>query len=383
VSLVAAALVAVLWAGGRPGGRLSLRRGSSSSGRPALSRASARPGLCRDRGSRESAISDRRRRAIRRHRSLDSTKPSPTGTVHTGARLQPPAGGNRYDYWRIAWSQSGTTAPSTASARALSIGPTARQRQDDGDSAQAHSIELQAPGDSRESFRRRLLLARVSCWPFSSDLEEVPSRPPGVWGGEAENRKSAGPRRRGSSSSGSPRPVVDWLHLIPASTGVAIEPARGSRLLRPGAPAPRSAPAALWPAAVWPGVLAGVSPCRGRRIVFHRPGPPSAERYPRLAQGASLRSAWSVWQMPKSRYRSIPTRCRAISRSAGPYARLDPNLPPGGRLREAIGLLSPTTTSAGRCSKRRSGEPGGGLDIRGDVRALSTGVETQPPRQPN
>jgi O-antigen ligase len=137
-------------------------------------------------------------------------------------------GGNRYDYWRIAWKQF-TAHP----LEGIGAGNFDRtyflERRTEEDVRQAHSIELQTLGDT----------GLVGALALGSFLVAVFV---GLW------RRATAARRHGSETGLTvaaagifvvwlAQTSVDWLHLIPGVTGIALG-AGAVLLLRPGPAAP-------------------------------------------------------------------------------------------------------------------------------------------------
>jgi hypothetical protein len=133
-------------------------------------------------------------------------------TVNGASRFTS-GGGNRYDYWRIAWHQF-TGHPLDG----LGAGNYDRtyflERQTDEDVRQAHSIELQTLGEA----------GLVGALLFGSFFVAVAI---GAW------RRAAAARSRGPEIGVTVAALgmlavwlaqtsVDWLHLIPGLTGVAL-----------------------------------------------------------------------------------------------------------------------------------------------------------------
>ncbi|MBS1860572.1 MAG: O-antigen ligase family protein [Actinobacteria bacterium] len=147
-------------------------------------------------------------------------------TVNGASRFTS-GGGNRYDYWRIAWNQF-TAHPLDG----LGAGNFDRtyylERRTDEDVRQAHSIELQTLGETGlvgavllGSFLGAVFLG---AWRWAAVSRAVPEEIGvtvaalgtfGVWLAQTS---------------------VDWLHLIPGLTGIALGAA--ALLLRPRSPEP-------------------------------------------------------------------------------------------------------------------------------------------------
>jgi O-antigen ligase len=143
--------------------------------------------------------------------------------VESGVRFTS-GGGNRYDYWRIAWNQfldhplDGVGAGNFDSTYFL-------ERRTDEDVRQAHSIELQTLGET----------GLVGALAMAAFLGAVLA---GLW------RRAAQARREGPSTGTAlsvaaggmfivwlAQTSVDWLHLIPGLTGAAL--GAGAVLLLP------------------------------------------------------------------------------------------------------------------------------------------------------
>lgn len=136
-------------------------------------------------------------------------------------------GGNRYDYWRIAWEQF-TDHPLNGVGAGNFDRTYFIERRTREDVRQAHSIELQTLGDTG-------LIGALALGAFLVAVFV------GLW------RRAQAARRRGSevgltvAAAGIftvwlAQTSVDWLHLIPGVTGIALG-AAAILLLRP-APAP-------------------------------------------------------------------------------------------------------------------------------------------------
>ena len=220
--------------------------------------------------------------------------------VDSGVRFTS-GGGNRYDYWRIAWNQfldhplDGVGAGNFDRTYFL-------ERRTDEDVRQAHSIELQTLGET----------GLVGALALAAFLGAVLA---GLW------RRAAQARRQGPSAGAGltvaaggmfivwlAQTSVDWLHLIPGLTGAALGARVPCCCCRPPNGRSSSAPA---PAAVarhrrragsrgwsdrpdWPTHLG--------RVPAHRsPGPgPHPTRAGRSPP-------------PRNRSRSIRNRCRVTT----------------------------------------------------------------------
>jgi hypothetical protein len=146
--------------------------------------------------------------------------------VETGVRFTS-GGGNRYDYWRIAWHQFADHPLDGVGAGNFDRTYFLERRTDE-DVRQAHSIELQTLGET--GLVGGLILLAFFAAVFA-----------GLW------RRSR-VARRGPPGAGVGLTVaaagmfvvwlaqtsVDWLHLIPGLTGVAL--GAGAILLLPAAP---------------------------------------------------------------------------------------------------------------------------------------------------
>jgi hypothetical protein len=141
--------------------------------------------------------------------------------VQGGSRLTS-GGGNRYDYWRIAWNQF-TDHP----LQGIGAGNFDRtyfiERRTDEDVRQAHSIELQTLGDT--GLVGVLLLATFFAAVFVGAVRwaRVTRREPAELGVVVA--------AVGSFLVWLAQTSVDWLHLIPGLTGIALGAA--AILLRP------------------------------------------------------------------------------------------------------------------------------------------------------
>jgi hypothetical protein len=143
--------------------------------------------------------------------------------VQAGSRLTA-GGGNRYDYWRIAWHQF-TDHPLDGVGAGNFDRTYFLERRTDEDVRQAHSIELQALGET--GLVGGLLLAAF-----------VAAVSVGMWrwsrAGPARNREiGLGLGAAGMFLVWLAQTSVDWLHLIPGLTGLALGGA-AILLSRPG-----------------------------------------------------------------------------------------------------------------------------------------------------
>ncbi|HET7590143.1 MAG TPA: O-antigen ligase family protein [Solirubrobacterales bacterium] len=145
-------------------------------------------------------------------------------TVNGASRFTS-GGGNRYDYWRIAWHQF-TDNPLDG----LGAGNYDRtyflERQTDEDVRQAHSIELQTLGETGlvgalllGSF---LLAVFLGAWRWAGVARRAPAEI-----GVAVAALGTFAVWLGQTS-------VDWLHLIPGVTGIALAAAAVLLRRRPG-----------------------------------------------------------------------------------------------------------------------------------------------------
>jgi O-antigen ligase len=134
------------------------------------------------------------------------------GKVESGNRFTA-GGGNRYDYWRIAWGQF-TDEP----LKGVGAGNFDRtyflERRTGEDVRQAHSIELQALGET--GLVGALLLGAF-----------IVAVLLGAWRRAAAARASGAELGFGVAATGVfmvwlAQTSVDWLHLIPGVTGVAL-----------------------------------------------------------------------------------------------------------------------------------------------------------------
>jgi O-Antigen ligase len=134
--------------------------------------------------------------------------------VQTGVRFTS-GGGNRYDYWRIAWNQF-TDHPLDGVGAGNFDRTYFLERQTDEDVRQAHSIELQTLGET----------GLVGALALAAFLVAVLL---GLW------RRARSARRDGSGAEVGltvaaggmfivwlAQTSVDWLHLIPGLTGAAL-----------------------------------------------------------------------------------------------------------------------------------------------------------------
>jgi O-antigen ligase len=164
------------------------------------------------------AVKDPVGRVSDQYDAFTELKPASKGSRFTSG------GGNRYDYWRIAWKQF--TAHPLDGVGAGNFDRTYfLERRTSEDVRQAHSIELQTLGDT----------GIVGALTLGSFLVAVFA---GLW------RRAVAARRRGSETGLTvatagivvvwlAQTSVDWLHLIPGVTGIALG-AGAILLLRPG-----------------------------------------------------------------------------------------------------------------------------------------------------
>lgn len=132
--------------------------------------------------------------------------------VEPGGRLTA-GGGNRYDYWRIAWRQF-TDEPLKGLGAGNFDTTYFRERQTPEDVRQAHSIELQALGET--GLVGALLIASFVALVFL-----------GAVGRALAARGDPTAVTVGVAATGTfvvwlAQTSVDWLHLIPGITGIAL-----------------------------------------------------------------------------------------------------------------------------------------------------------------
>ncbi len=140
-------------------------------------------------------------------------------------------GGNRYDYWRIAWRQF-TDHPLNGIGAGNFNRTYFLERRTDEDVRQAHSIELQTLGDT----------GIVGALALGSFLLAVFL---GLWKGSRAAREDGTETALMVAAGGIfivwlAQTSVDWLHLLPGVTGIALGAAsillvRSSRVGRPSA----------------------------------------------------------------------------------------------------------------------------------------------------
>jgi hypothetical protein len=315
-SLIAAALVAVLWAGGRLAVD-SLGRGSSISA-VALRRASAGL-LCGIAvvaiAVAIAAVGDPAQKVSDQYEAFTKLE-----KVNTGARFTA-GGGNRYDYWRIAWSQfedhplDGIGAGNFDRTYFL-------QRRTTEDVRQEHSIELQTLGDT--GIVGALLLGAFLLAVFI-----------GIWMRARAARLREAEIGIGVAATGIfivwlAQTSVDWLHLIPGLTGVALG-AAAILLLRPGADGEESQGLRPLPLV---GVLAGVA-LAVVAIVFI--GRPTLAQHYRVAAQNELRSDPRGALADAEESLSLnPDALQSYYAKSAAYARLAAYLPARRAMREAI-----------------------------------------------
>ncbi len=144
----------------------------------------------------------------------------------TGSSRFTSGGGNRYDYWRIAWKQF-TDHPLDGVGAGNFDRTYFLERRTSEDVRQAHSIELQTLGETGMVGALALGLFLVAVFV-------------GIW------RRARAARSRGSETGLTvaatgmfivwlAQTSVDWLHLIPGLTGIALGGA-AILLMRPGPP---------------------------------------------------------------------------------------------------------------------------------------------------
>ena len=162
------------------------------------------------------AISNPIQRISRQYDSFTHLQPVATGTRFNSG------GGNRYDYWRIAWKQF-----SNHPIEGVGAGNFDRtyflERRTNEDVRQAHSIELQALGET--GLVGAVMLALFFVPVFIGTFRR----------GQAARRRQS---EIGLSLAASgmfivwlAQTSVDWLHLIPGLTGIAL--GAGAILLLP------------------------------------------------------------------------------------------------------------------------------------------------------
>jgi hypothetical protein len=315
-SLIAAALVAVLWAGGRLAVD-SLSRGSSLSA-VGLGRASAGL-LCGIAvvaiAVAIAAVGDPAQKVSDQYEAFTKLE-----KVNTGARFTA-GGGNRYDYWRIAWSQfedhplDGIGAGNFDRTYFL-------QRRTTEDVRQEHSIELQTLGDT--GIVGALLLGAFLLAVFI-----------GIWRRARAARLREAEIGIGVAATGIflvwlAQTSVDWLHLIPGLTGVALG-AAAILLLRPGADGDDSPGLRPLPLV---GVLAGVA-LAVVAIVFI--GRPTLAQHYRVTAQKELRSDPRGALTDAEESLSLnPDALQSYYAKSAAYARFDAYLPARRAMREAI-----------------------------------------------
>ncbi len=149
------------------------------------------------------------------HRQYDafvhlSIEPQGTGAPVTTTRLLSGAG-NRYDYWRVAWD-AWRSEPLTGVGAGNYDVPYFRERTTTEDIRQPHSIELQLAGELGLVGAALLLLALA-----------------GIGWGAARARSAGGAVAAclGVVTAWLVHTSVDWIHLLPGVTAVALVAAAG------------------------------------------------------------------------------------------------------------------------------------------------------------
>jgi len=152
-------------------------------------------------------------------------------------------GGNRYDYWRVAWDQFRDHP-----IRGVGAGNFAttyyRERRTSEAIRQAHSIEMQALGET--GLIGALVLATflaTGCWAIRARARE----------GSADSDPALAVAAGGIFAFWLAQTSVDWLHLIPGLTAAALISA--AALLQPWSRAPERRPRGVWAYAALAGVV--------------------------------------------------------------------------------------------------------------------------------
>jgi len=153
------------------------------------------------------AVNDPVGRVSDQYNAFTELKPADSGSRFTSG------GGNRYDYWRIAWNQF-TDHPLDGIGAGNFDRTYFLERRTNEDVHQAHSIELQTLGDS--GLVGAILLGTFLIAVFA-----------GAWRRSREARDD--PRVAGLTVAALgiflvwlAQTSVDWLHLIPGLTGLAL-----------------------------------------------------------------------------------------------------------------------------------------------------------------
>jgi hypothetical protein len=153
------------------------------------------------------AVNDPVGRVSDQYNAFTELKPADSSSRFTSG------GGNRYDYWRIAWNQF-TDHPLDGIGAGNFDRTYFLERRTNEDVRQAHSIELQTLGDT--GLVGAILLATFLIAVFA-----------GAWRRSREARddpRAAGPTvaALGIFVVWLAQTSVDWLHLIPGLTGIAL-----------------------------------------------------------------------------------------------------------------------------------------------------------------
>ncbi len=157
--------------------------------------------------SATAAVSDPVSRVSEEYDAFTELEPAGSGDRFTSG------GGNRYDYWRIAWGQFADDP-----VRGIGAGNFDRtyflERRTNEDVRQAHSIELQALGET----------GIVGALALGAFLVAVFA---GIWRWAQAGRSRQSDTALGVAATGVfvvwlAQTSVDWLHLIPGVTGIAL-----------------------------------------------------------------------------------------------------------------------------------------------------------------
>ena len=272
------------------------RPSRSACSSPARSRCSASRSLEQERIAR--TVDEQYTAFVRlgdRAAGLVAPRSPPTSRLASGA-------GTRYDYWRIAWGAS-ATARCSGVGRGQLRPAVLRAARDDG--GRPPAAQHRAAGAERARARRRRC-----CWPRARRARA------GAPGARRAPRASSptgalprGRRRRRRRRAGLVHTSVDWIHLLPGVTGLALAFA-AVLLARAGAPerAPRRP--------------------RARRGAAGRSRRRSSSRSALAMAGVSLSRQGLAEHFRSSAQRALAERPADALRDADRSLRLDPEAVP-------------------------------------------------------
>jgi hypothetical protein len=301
-SLLAAAAVAIIWGAGR--WMFDVLRRDSTAAAANLSRISAVL-LCAIAATAAVAgllaVNDPVGRVSDQYDAFTKLE-----QVETGSRLTA-GGGNRYDYWRIAWDQFADHPLDGVGAGNFDRTYFLERRTRE-DVRQAHSIELQTLGET--GLVGALLLGSFIVAVFLGILRRARAA------AENEGETLLGVAATGVFVVWLAQTSVDWLHLIPGITGIALG-AAAILLLRPGSDAPREA---LWPMPL-PALIPVVAVAAAAVVLIGRPT--LAQHYRSTAQDQLAGDPRAALDRADESLSLNPDAVQAYYAKSAAFARLD------------------------------------------------------------